>query len=83
MHLYSQGAGLVAGEKLLRRLLLASPEWSNAAAREAAGAAADADGDPATAACVRTRSSPALRKGSMLALCVPSLWMLRLLPARA
>jgi hypothetical protein len=68
VHLYSQYAG-AAGEKLLRRLLLACPEWSDARAREAAAAAAEAEGDAATVACVRARSSPALRKASMIALC--------------
>ncbi len=68
VRLHSRGAGSGAGEKLLRRLLLACPEWSCAEARAAAADAAEASGDASTAACVRAKASPALRKSSMLAL---------------
>jgi hypothetical protein len=68
VRLQSKGAGSGAGEKLLRRLLLACPEWNSAEARAAAADAAEAVGDASTAACVRAKASPALRKSSMLAL---------------
>jgi hypothetical protein len=64
----SKGAGSGAGEKRLRRLLLACPEWNNADARARAADAALADGDTRTAECVRAKASPALRKASMIAL---------------
>jgi hypothetical protein len=47
---------------------VATPEWQSEPTRRAAAASADALGDAATAACVRAKASPKLRKASMLAL---------------
>ncbi len=59
----------MSGEKRLRALLCATPEWQSGAAREAAAARLAAAGHALTAAALERRESNALRKADVFRLC--------------